>query len=178
MTEEKKEESKIKVEKVTEFRAGQKLFSSFGISKVKVTKGAEIICYEIPIQSTGISDLIDSFQDKAPQPPVKNELVKPDSEIGRELRLSKPQWLKIPDFGDANYLKEKGDHDARMGNAILLKGIAVQITDESGNPVENEDKKIEILKSMDMSGDQFQQIIKDIEALTKWSEEEKQHFFG
>lgn len=172
------EEGKIKVVKVTEFKSGQKIFSSNGISRVKVTKDGEMICYEIPIRSTGISELIDSLREQAPQPLAKSVLVKPDDEMGREFKLTKNTWMKIPDVTDADYLKAKGDHDLKVSNAILLKGIAVDIRDEAGNLVEDENKKIAVLKSMEMSGDQFAQIVSDIGALTKWSEEEKEHFFG
>ena len=175
MTTESKEKA-IRTVKIEEFRAGKKAFISTGVSKVKVTKDGEPICYEIPIQSTGISELIDSFASNAPQPPVKNILVTPDSEMGRDLKLSRKEWIKIPDLSDLAYIQAKEEHNTKVATAVLLKGMVVKIKDEKGEVVENQDKQIEILKSMGMSSDQFAQIVGDIQSLTRWSDEDKQRF--
>jgi len=166
----------IKTQKITEFMSGQNVFASHGVSKVKVTKEGKIICLEIPIKSTGISELIDTYKEKAPIPPIKNELVTPDSAIGKEMKLVEKKWMKIPDLNCPEYLRAKEEHDSNLGIAILMKGIAVPIKNEKGEEVTDSQEKIKILKSMEMSGDHFGQIITDITSLTKWSEQERESF--
>jgi len=174
MTEEKQNFKRITV---TEFKAGEKTFISTGVSSVKVTDKDNITCLDIPIQSTGVTELIETFKDKAPAPPLENTLITPESDPGIEMGINKNTWVKMPNFGDAVYLKEKEDHDSDLGMAVLLKGLAVDIKDEAGEMVTDRNKKIKILKSMGMSGDQFQQIINDVQDLTRWSDEERESFF-
>jgi len=168
----------MKKRRITEFKRGEKLFHSNGISKVKVTRGEEVECLEIPIQSTGISELIDAFQEKAPVPPLVNELVEPDSEIGKQLGLTKKDWIKMPNLADPSYIKEKADFDSDLGIAIVMKGLDVEIKDEDGSIVEKKEDKIKILKEMGLSGDQFSQLVNDITSLTRWSEKELTNFLG
>jgi len=170
------EKEKVETIRITEFKSGESVFTSNGFSKVKVTKNGKVMRFEIPIQSTGISELVDSLHEKAPQPPSTNMLVQPDSPIGQELGLQEKKWMKIPDLTDPDYKKAQEDHNMRVTNAVLLKGLAVDIKDEGGVIVTNEDIKIEILKSMGMSSDQFNQIVTDVQNLTRWTEEEKENF--
>ena len=165
----------MKTSKITEFVKGSDIFASTGVSKVKVTKAGEVSCLEIPIQSTGISEIIDAFEAKAPQPPVKNILVKPDAELGKEMGITKKQWMHVPDLADPAYIKAKSEHDSDLGMKILFRGMAVDVKD-GDKVVGNEDEKIAILKSMGMSGDQFSQIVEDITSLTRWTEGEKESF--
>ena len=44
--------------------------------------------------------------------------------------------------------------------------------------VEDDNERINILKEMGLSGEQFSQIVEDITSLTKWTDEEAAHFFG
>jgi len=68
----------MEVKRINEFVEGDNIFESRGISRVKVTKlikevieGKEtekqvIECLEIPIQSTGVSELMEAGRAKAP----------------------------------------------------------------------------------------------------------------
>ncbi len=162
---------------VTEFSEGKSLFQSNGISEVKITKDGEVKCLRIPITSTGIADIIDTFHEQSPKPPMVKELVLPGSDMYKELKMTRKNYIKIPDYGDANYIKAKEEHDSDLAMAILLKGIAVPIKDKDGKAVTDRTKKIKILKDMEMSGDQFAQIVGDIRSLTNWDSEEKESFF-
>jgi len=167
--------------RITEFRKGKNLFISTGLSKVKVTLDGEVNCLEIPIQSTGIAELIDAFEENAPTPPLGKQLVDPadpNDAIARDMKISKKTWIKIPDLTDPEYIKAKEEHDSDMGTAILMKGVAVPILNEEGIEPESNKAKIDLLKEMGMSADQFTQIVNDITSLTKWTEEEKEHFLG
>jgi hypothetical protein len=141
----------------------------------------EISMIEIPIQSTGVSELMDTFQKNAPTPPTVSMLVDPNgknAEIAKDLGMTKKDWIKIPDYNDKKFLEEKSDHDSDLGMAILLKGMCIVIKDEEGKEITDGKEKIKILKEAGMSGDQFQQVVDDITALTKWTEEEKYNFLG
>jgi len=169
----KKETNVIRVDK---FVRGKSIFASTGISRVKVTKDGKVCCLEIPIKSSGISELIDSFQRLAPSPPAKSELVKPGSEIAKELGITTKQWVKVPDYSDSHYLKEKEEHNSNLGMAVALHGIAVALEDENGKEIKEEKEKIKLLKEMGLSGEQFSKIVEDITALTKWQDEEETSF--
>ena len=175
---EKVEIKKIKTVRVTEFRSGKQLFKSSGISSIKVTEDNKVVRYEIPIESTGISELIESFQDKAPIPPAKKALVKPESDMGKEMGITQNKWVYLPDFTDEKYIKDREEHGSAIGIAIVLKGMAVPIKDSEGNEVKDKDKKVSVLKEMGMSSEQFAQLASDITSLTKWTEEEKSSFLA
>ena len=178
MTEEKKGITRVRLERL---QRGKKQFLSTGISNVKVTQGGEIICLEIPIQSTGISELLESFQDTAPTPPMTKLKVDPqgeNAEIAKDLGMTKKDWIKIPDYTDATFIKERDKHNSDLGVAILLKGMVISLFDEEDKEITDGQEKIDTLKGEGMSGDQFQQVVNDITSLTKWTDEERANFFG
>lgn len=187
-------EKKFKRQRITALRKGQNIFKSNGISEIKVTQIESIIktdensneyesfeetlvCLEIPIKSTGVSELIDTFHDKAPIPPTINKLIEPDSELGKELGLTKKNAVRVYDFTDTAYLKAKEEHNSKLGIAIVMKGLDIVLEDDQGNPIESDDEKIKMLKDMGLSGEQFSKLVEDITSLTKWSEKEKERFF-
>ena len=166
----------VKIEQIdiTEFIEGESIFSSNGISKVKVTKNGITKIYLVPIQSTGVSELIDDFKKKEPKPPKVQSWVNPESDIGKALGITKKNAVWSFDFTDAKYLEAKENHDSDLGMAILMKGLAVKIKNKEGTIETNFENMIRILKSMGMSGEQFSQIVKDIQNLTSWTEEERE----
>jgi len=176
------EKVKITRKKISSLRRGQKVFQSTGLSELKVTtynqesNQIEIVCLEIPIKSTGISELIDAFNEKAPKPPAINKLVEADSEIGKELGLTKKNAIKIFDLTDPTYLKQKEAHDSKLGIAIVMKGMDLQIEDEQGEVITDDEEKIKVMKEMGLSGEHFTQLVNDISSLTKWNQDEKENF--
>ena len=164
--------------KVTELIEGKPIFESKGVSKVKVTRNGDVQTLVFPICSTGVAELIDALAREAPQPPIKNELVKADSELGRQMGLGSKRWVKMPNLADPAYVKAKEKHNQDMGLAIMLQGLELKIKDKTGNVIEDDGQKVKMLKGMGMTGDQFMQIVRDIQSLTKWKEEEEDRFFG
>jgi hypothetical protein len=61
--------------------------------------------------------------------------------------------------------------------AILLQGMDVVFRDKEQNVVTDPDEQVRIMKEMNMTGDQFMQIINDIQDLTRWNEEATEDFF-
>jgi len=171
-------EEKIKVRRITSFKKGEKIFSSTGVSKLKITVDGVVEIIEIPICSTGITEIIESFSKNAPQPPVANIKVEPGTDMARDFGLTKKNWVKIPDYSDANYIKEKEKYDAKLGMTIMATGIAAEFLDEAGNKITDPDSISEILKSQGLSAEHFGQLVTDITNLTKWTEEERENFLG
>jgi len=168
--------TEAKIIELEEIVEGEDLFRSSGYSYIKVTRNGEVEKLKVPIQSTGIAELVDSFSEKAPKPPIIDELAKPDNQIGKDLGVTKSEWVKIPDYSDETYLQAKEKHESDLGIAIVLKGITFRIKDKEGNEVTDSNKKVDIMRSMGMSGDQFSQIVEDIQNLTRWTEEERENF--
>jgi len=171
---------------VTELIEGESVFESHGISKVKVTKMikdgegelvSEIVPLIFKIKSSGVADLVDTFSKDAPTPPVKNELVKPGSDLGRQMKLGKKQWVRIPDFSDPDYIEQKEKFDQDLGMAILLQGLDLEFKSKDGNMITDDNEKVAILKQQGMTGEQFLQVIRDIQNLTRWEEAKTEDFF-
>jgi len=177
-TEEELPETKIEDVQVLELIEDEDVFLSTGTSRVKVTKDGKTKALVFRIRSSGIADLVEEFNRKAPTPPVHKELVTPDSDIGKQLGFSKKKWVRMPDIADPAYIKAKEKHDQNLGMAILLQGLDVTFRDKNKNIVTDPDEKIRIMKAMNMTGDQFMQIINDIQSLTRWNEEATEDFFG
>jgi len=169
---------RIETLNIEELVEGSDLFKSRGISYLKVTKNGVVKRLAIPIKSSGVSELIDEFKKKAPQPPVIFTVVTPDSEIGKELKLTRKQHVKTFDLTDENYLEEREKYETDLGLKIVLQGIAVPIKDKEGNVVEDDDKKLEILRNMGITGEQFTQLVRDIRLLTMWEEEREEDFLS
>jgi len=178
--EEKARIERIKTIRVSELVAGNPIFESYGISRIKITKdsgnGPEEIILEIPIQSTGVSEMIDEFSREEPKPPVVTRLVLPNSEIGKDLGLTRKKHVQIYDLTDENYRKQKDAHDRDLGLKVALLGISIPIKDENGNVVTDEKRKLEILRSMGLTGGQFSKLVADIQNLTTITEEQTDDF--
>jgi len=176
--EEKGKAEGIETVEITELQEGDNTFISNGYSNIKVTQNGQIKNIKLPIKSSGVTELIEEFKEKEPKPPLVNELVKKDSEEGKQMKLSENKWIKMPNLGDEKYVKALNKYESDLGIAILQKGLAVKLLDKEGNEITNPDKKISMLKGMGMSGPQFTQVVQDIRCMTEWTEEEYVSFFG
>ena len=162
--------------RVKELVDGQEIFKSHGISKLKVTKGNDVITLEIPIKSTGVSDVIDESRRKTPTPPIIRVVVKPGDTAFKDLGLARKQHVQTYDFTDKDYIEKKDKFETDLGIKILSMGLGVELKDKDKNVITDPDKKIEILKKQGMTGQHFTQIIEDINALTRWEDENEDDF--
>ena len=162
--------------RVKELVDGQEIFKSHGISKLKVTKGEDVITLEIPIKSTGVSDVIDESRRKAPTPPVITIVVRPGDPAFKELGLARKKHVQTYDFTDKVYIEKKDKFETDLGIKILSMGLGVDLKDEDKKIITDPDKKIEMLKKQGMTGQHFTQIIEDINALTRWEDENEDDF--
>ena len=161
---------------VNELVEGNSIFESKGFSELKVTHGKEVKRLVIPIKSSGVSELIDDFKKKRPQPPVISVVIKPDDPAYKELRLTRKQHIKTFDLTDDVYLDQMDKYETELGLKIVLKGLDLVIKDKAGNIVEDEDRKIEILRGQGITGEHFSQLVGDIQNLTAWDKEKNDDF--
>jgi len=173
ISEENRDILEINIEELVE---GNNIFESRGISKLKVTHDGEVKILNIPIKSSGVSELIDEIRKGKPQPPIINMIVRPSDPLFKELRLARKQHVKTFDLTDEKYLKELEDYNTDLGLKIVLQGLNFNIKDKEKNIVEDGDKKIKILRSMGITGSQFTQLVNDITSLTQWEEEKESDF--
>jgi len=178
VTEEKGEASGVETIEISELREGEDTFISHGFSNVKVTQKGKVKNLKLKIKSSGITELISDFKSKEPKPPVMDVLVQPNSEMGKEMKLSEKKWVKMPNLTDEKYMEAFSKYESELGIAILQKGLDITLLDRVGKEVTNADRKLEVLKSMGMSAPQFSQAVQDIRNLTEWTEEEHVNYFG
>ena len=166
-----------KIIQLEELTADNPIFKSNGISYVKVTRNGDIEAKAIPIKSTGVSDAIDAFAREKPTPPIKRVVVKPKDPAFKELGLSKKQHIQTYDLTNKKYLEEMEEYNSELGMKIVLMGLDIDIKETAGGEVvEDESRKIEILRGMGMTGEQFTQIVTDITDLTKWEAKKEEDF--
>jgi len=178
MNDEKEKQLDIETIPLTEIVEGSSVFESTGTSYLKVTYKGEIRKLAIPIKSKGVSEIIEEFSKDAPTPPTKEVVIESDSEIGKMLRFTKKKPVRMFDLSNSEYLKEKEKHDTTLGFKVAFQGIDLIIRDRDGNIVEDEDKKLNILRAMGMTGSQFLQLVKDIQDLTRWQEDREDDFLA
>ena len=159
-----------------ELREGSSMFESKGTSYIKVTHDGEVKRLAIPIKSSGVSELVDEFNRQAPQAPKIFKVVRPNDEAYSELKLTKKQHVQTFDLTDPDYIEALEKHTTNLGLKIVLKGMNMPIRDKEGKDIEDDDRKIEVLRSMGISGEQFTQLVEDISSLTKWQEDRDEDF--
>lgn len=166
----------ITLVRLNELKEGDSPFESRGVSTVKVTHGGVVKKLEIPIKSSGISELVDAFQRKVPTPPAKKCKVEAGTDQAIDLGVTTTQWVYLSDFADEDYQESLKEHNSNLGMKIVLHGLDVPILDKEGKAIEDGEKKIEVLKGMGITGEQFTQIVDDVSLLTKWEDENESDF--
>lgn len=162
-----------------QLREGNKIFGSQGFSRLKVTHDGVVKTVTIPIKSSGISEMMDEFErTRRPQPPKKRDLVKKDSDLGREMRLTKNEYAWVYDLTDEAYVKELDEYSRDLGMKVLMMGLNLPIVDKEGEPIEDDERKLAVLKGMGFTGDHLNKLVDDIRSLTQWQEDRENDFLG
>jgi hypothetical protein len=158
---------------------GNSIFESRGICQLKVTHAGKIKKISIPIKSRGVSEMIDEFEkNKKPQPPKKRELIKKDSDVGREMKLTKNEYAWVFDFTDEVYLDELQRYNRNLGLKIVMLALDLPIKDAEGNEITDDERKLNILKGMGLTGEHLNQLVKDVQSLTQWQEDRENDFLA
>lgn len=172
------EGSKERVRAVSKLRVGEDLFLSTGYSYVKVTRGGQVEVLKLPIQSTGMAEVMERIRANEPKPPSNPKRVEPDTEVGRAMKLSKTQFVNMPDLADPEYTRAMAQYQQDLTYEIIGQGLALEIYDVGGELVTDRDGKIKALRSLGMSITQFTQIANDIQDLTTMTSRDREAFFG
>ena len=159
-------------------------FFSWGqTDPLKVTKGGQETYLRIKIKSLGISEIIEEMAANAPVPPAVMKTHKRDSEVARRLGFRHDTIVWERNEADPTFQKAQRDHEMKVSNMILLKGLAYDLKDEAGHvvlkgkdihiPTEVIDAEaaLRALKRLGFSSDHFTTIVNNINRLTKTQEE-------
>jgi len=173
----------VKVETLTRLRGGETPFLAWGYSDLRVQRGEEVVIQRMPIKSTGLAEIMEQLAADAPVPPVKKQLIKPDSPEGREARLQHATLMQVYDTTDKDYIERTRKHNVKTTFRIILNGLAVDIADEndvilvkSNGPgmrseVNDEDAALTVLKGLGFSTHHFDKLYTDITSLTNTEKE-------
>ena len=158
---------------ITKLVAGEKVFSSNGFSTIKVTHNGEEKFIDIPIRSIGIEELKGKLQEKAPRPPIKRELVKKNSDEGRNLGLKHDMFVNALDLSDEAYIEKQKEYENNVMWKTAAYAIEIEFVDPKTNEVINDlDMKVKALKDAGITMDHLFTIWKDVMDLTKLYSEE------
>lgn len=169
------------VQVLTHLRKGVHNFQATGYSCLKVTHKAQgdkkTVAYKIPIKSQGITELLEQLRDREPRPPSTKVLITPRDDVGQQLRISRNQWVIMPDFTDPKYIEEVKKSETEAVYMIVAVGLDLDLQNERGDVVHDPQEKVNILKDMGFSMQHFQQLAEDVKQLTEWAEGEQEGFF-
>ena len=159
-------------------------FFSWGqTDPLKVTKGGTEHFHILRIKSLGVSEVIEEMAADAPTPPAVMKTYKRDSEVARRLGFRHDTMVWERNEADPTFLKAQRDHETKVSNKILLKGLAYDLKDETGRvvlkgkdiiqPTEivDEAAALRALRRLGFATDHFATIVNNINRLTKAEEE-------
>lgn len=152
-------------------------FASWGYSRLKVTKGDEVLAVLVRIGSVP-QDLVDALRRKAPRPPVKTVMLDPNTEDGRALGVTTRQKAQVPDFGDPAYVEALQQHQQMFTREIVGRGVTSKLRFKDGRTAEAPEERYAALEEHGLSGPHFLQLTDDILNLTQWTEVERANFLG
>ncbi len=164
-------------ERVEAIRSGQLLFDSRGVAKVKVTREGQPTVLEIPIRSTGIWELMEALAVRTPRPSARAEWIAADSDLGRQLGLTKDRPVLLFDTTDVDYLNRLSAHHREVLWQVVLAGLEAPILNSDGEEAATFEERRRILKEAGLTEHQATQIFKSIQDLTRL-EEEREDFFS
>jgi len=151
---------------MTKFIQGKTNFVSRGTSVIKMTKDGKSEYYELPIRSIGIVELMDELKRKAPTPPSKTIKVTKNHDLVKEYGFDPGDVVIAFDVTDEAFQKEWEEYHNDYTWKLLLCALDVEWEDENGNPITDDNKKIEVLKNSGITGLQQTQILNDVARLT------------
>lgn len=181
--EKSRQEAKREAAQILESLDDMSFFSWGETDPLKVTKGTKEIFYIVKIKSLGVSEVIEEMAADAPTPPAVMKTYKRDSEVARRLGFRHDTVVWERNEADPIFMKAQREHETKVSNMILLKGLAYDLKDETGRivlkgasisqPTEVVDAEASLraLKRLGFSTDHFATIVNNINRLTKAREE-------
>jgi hypothetical protein len=153
------------------------------LKQVEVVDGQErTVRLLLPITTAGVQEAIQLLVQADPQPPVRDKLVLPNSDLGRSLGLTEKKVVGIADEANAEYRERKRAYEERLQWGLAAVGVAVplRVRRDDGTLAEPEglDERIEALKQSGLKFAHVVEINKALQRLLSWTQEERKRFFG
>lgn len=158
-------------ERVTRLRAADRLFDSWGVSRVLVTRDGRRTILELPIRSNGVWELMEELARRAPRPPLRTEWVTVDSPTGKALGLSRDQAVHLFDVTDQTYVDRLRDHQAEVFWRVIVQAVDVEMADDRDQPAEGFEDRRKVLREAGITESHAAKIYRDVQVLTKFEEE-------
>lgn len=152
---------------LTKFVEGKTSFLSTGISVIKMTVGGEEELVSLPIKSLDIVETREAFAESVPMPPEKEILVRKGSALGREMELERDTPMIALNAADAKYQKALRAHNQDLMWNTVAKALDCEFVTEAGETITDTARIVEILKASGISGHHLDQIMMDVNNLTK-----------
>jgi len=158
--------------RISQLVAGQKLFDSSGYTTLMTTKEGKEEPLELPIKSTGVSEFMDELSGKAPQPPVRRELIKKDSKEGRALGLPHDRMVQVFDNTDEDYINALERHNQDFSWRVVIFALDIDWKKQDGSPAVTFEEKKEVLKTNNITMNHIDRIVLDVQNLTRLKEDQ------
>ena len=176
MSTKEKPGAEIEILDISELVEGSSVFEAKGYSIVKATVRGEngesvVRPIRIPIRSAGVADFQEKLAQKAPVPPVKTV---DGAEIGR-----KPGELyRIFDTTDEKYIDDLEKHMTDSTFKIAAFAIDVPMKTASGELVDSLEEKETILRGLNLTAFQIENLAQDVRDLTRFAGERADFLSG
>lgn len=161
----------LTIQSITELVENAGIFDSRGFSVVKVTKNGKENLLQLPIKSAGVSEYQADLSNKAPKPPIKKELITKNSPEGKALGLPRDSICFVFDLTDEDYVDALEKHNDNFAWRMAIFALDLTWKTSDGKTVEDFATKKKILQSNGITGNHLAKIYRDVEDLTKYSEE-------
>ena len=171
-------ENGINIETLSELFEGATVFESRGYSTVRVTRAGKPVNVRIPIKSTGIADLQEELSGKAPRPPVLREVIKAASPEGKALGLISDGMARTFDLTDERYVEALEKHNREYLWRVAVAAMDMPFKAADGRILADYADKVRVLKAQGITTNQITQIFKDVQDLTRHSEERADFLSG
>jgi hypothetical protein len=157
----------MEVLKMAKIVRGKTSFLSRGFCSLVVFSDGEEIQVDLPIKSIGIMDLQQKMEEDAPSPPSKLEVIKKDSDIGKQMGLEEDTPMRTFDLTDEKYLSELQEYQQDYLWRTVIQALDVEFEDEEGNKIVEYGAKKKALQDTGISGHHLDTLMIAIRDLTK-----------
>ncbi len=160
------------IQTISELVENQAIFASTGYSVVKITIGGKAMARRLPIKSTGVAEYQQKLSSQAPRPPAVERMIKADSDLGKALGLSRDEARMVFDATDEKFVNAQDEHNRDFAWRVAVFALDIKWTRSDGSEARTYEEKRDILKRAGITGHQIDCIYRDIQKLTKFTEEE------
>jgi hypothetical protein len=157
---------------------GERLFHSTGSTVLRVTVNGKAELVSLPIRSVGIFELEQELEKSRPRPPVRKELVKRESSLGKKLGLARDSLVSLVDEANPEYREALRKWQEEAVWATVIQALDVEWVDAHGEPITDPERIKAWLVQSGITGHHLDQIARDVRNLTQRLEREADFLSG